>query len=131
MIYAHIQQLIEYAIQNQLMTREDEIVIRNQLMDVLHVYDWQDAPAAGNGASIDEILLPLIDYACENGVIADTTANRDLLDTKLMGIVTPLPREVIRDFRAAYSQSPEAATDWYYRHSKATNYVRAGRIART
>ena len=130
MIYADIQQLIDYSIQNHLIEPVDALVIRNQLMNALHVYDWQDEPANSTAASVDELLQPLIDYACENGVIEDTTANRDLFDTLLMGIVTPLPREVIRDFHAAYAKSPEAATDWYYAVSQKTNYVRAGRIAK-
>ncbi|MBR1483187.1 MAG: galactose-1-phosphate uridylyltransferase, partial [Ruminococcus sp.] len=130
MIYAHIQNLIDYSIQHQLIDKTDELVIRNQLMDALHVYDWQDEAAGSADAPVDDLLLPLIDYACANGVIEDTTANRDLFDTKLMGIVTPLPREVIRDFRAAYEQSPEAATEWYFAVSQKTNYVRAGRIAK-
>ena len=130
MIYADIQQLIDYSIQNHLIEPVDALVIRNQLMNALHVYDWQDEPAKSTAASVDELLQPLIDYACENGVIEDTTANRDLFDTLLMGIVTPLPREVIRGFHAAYEKSPEAATDWYYAVSQKTNYVRAGRIAK-
>lgn len=78
--------------------------------------------------TIDEILLPLLDYACANGVIEDTTANRDLFDTKLMGIVTPMPREVKMDFYSRLAKAPLDATNWYYDFSKKLNYVRAGRI---
>lgn len=130
MIYASIQKLIDYSIKNDLIEKVDELVIRNQLMDALHVYDWQDEAVENTGGSVDELLQPLIDYACENGVIEDTTANRDLFDTLLMGIVTPMPREIIRDFQIAYEKSPKEATDWYYDISQKTNYVRAGRIAK-
>jgi UDPglucose--hexose-1-phosphate uridylyltransferase len=109
---------------------EDEIVVRNQLMDALGVYDWIEPKVADEVISIDEILNNLVSYACENDVIEDTTANRDLFDTKLMGIVTPFPREVIRNFWKNYEQSPQLATDWYYDFSKKLNYVRAGRIAK-
>lgn len=129
-----IQQLIDYSVNSDLITRDDELVVRNMLMDALRVSDWEESSAKDitekSDASIDDILKPLIDYACEHGVIEDTTANRDLFDTKLMGIVTPMPREIIRDFRAAYEKSPEAATDWYFDVSKKLNYVRAGRIAK-
>lgn len=107
MIYANIQKLINYSIDNNLIEKVDELVVRNQLMNALRVYDWQDETVQNNGESVDEILQPLIDYACENGVIEDTTANRDLFDTLLMGIVTPMPREIIRDFRGAYEKSPK------------------------
>ena len=132
MICTNIQRLIDYSLKNGLITGDDELVIRNMLMDVLHVYEWTDPELqeTDGSAPIDDILAPMIDYAAEHGVIEDTSVNRDLFDTKLMGIVTPMPREVIRDFRAAYQKSPEAATDWYYDLSKKTNYVRAGRIAK-
>ena len=78
--------------------------------------------------TIDEILLPLVDYTGANGVIEDTTANRDLFDTKLMGIVTPMPREVKMDFYSRLAKAPLDATNWYYDFSKKLNYVRAGRI---
>ena len=135
MICNDIQKLINYSIAAELIDKEDEIVIRNMLMDALHVYDWDEEDAGGQGdgscvSSIDEILQPLIEYACENGVIEDTGANRDLFDTKLMGVVTPLPRDIIREFSGRYKESPETATDWYYDISKKLNYVRAGRIAK-
>ena len=130
MICSDIQRLIEYSINNGLIAREDEIVIRNMLMDLLKVYDWQEPEAVGARGSVDEILEPLLSCACEHGVIDDTAASRDLFDTALMGIVTPLPRDIIREFGRRLSESPEAATNWYYDISKRTNYVRAGRIAK-
>ena len=134
MICKAIQELILYSIQNGLITRDDELVVRNMLMDALRVTDWEDMPADEAALirekSIDDILSPLIAYACENGVIEDTTANRDLFDTKLMGLLTPMPREIIREFREQYTVSPEAATNWYYNISQKLNYVRAGRIAK-
>lgn len=134
MICTAIQNLIDYAIKNDLITRDDELVVRNMLMDALRVCDWEEPSAdkrtGKTDASVDDILKPLIDYACENGVIEDTTANRDLFDTKLMGILTPMPREIIRDFWAAYEKSPVDATDWYFDISQKLNYVRAGRIAK-
>ena len=132
MICTDIQRLINYSIQNGLITKDDELVVRNMLMDVLRVGDWTEPSdlSADPDMQIDDILRPLIDHACENGVIEDTTANRDLFDTRLMGILTPMPREIIRDFREQYGKSPHAATDWYYDISKKLNYVRAGRIAK-
>ncbi len=47
-----------------------------------------------------------------------------------MGVVTPRPSEVIRTFRSLYGESPEKATDWFYRFSQDTNYIRATRVAK-
>ncbi len=130
MICNEIQKLINYSIKSGLIEKEDEYVIRNQLMDALCVYDWEEPEVMENNFVIDDILDRLTDYACENEIIDDTTASRDLFDTKLMGIVTPFPREIIGKFNHLCLQSPEKATDWYYDISQKLNYVRAGRIAK-
>ena len=130
MICGAIQNLINYAIKNQLITEDDVIVVRNAIMDTLKLSDWDENATATDMDSIEAILAPIIDYACENEIIADTTNSRDLFDTKIMGLLTAMPREVIAEFNRRYEYSPKEATDWYYQYSKNTNYVRAERIAR-
>lgn len=131
MICDEIQRLIAYAIAEDLITEADRFVVQNQLMEALHLTDWQLSDSVSSCEnSIDAILQPLIAYACANGIIADTTASRDLFDTKLMGIFTPMPHEMIASFQQHYQESPESATDWYYDMSQKLNYVRAGRIAK-
>ena len=130
MICYAVQKLIEYAIKNQLITSDDLYVVRNQLMEALKLSDWEENDAVYSGESIDELLLPLIEYACENGIIQDTANSRDLFDTKLMGILSPMPREVIAEFKRRYAVGSKEATDWYFDFSKKLNYVRAGRIAK-
>lgn len=131
MICDAIQRLINYGITQDLITKADQFVVQNQLMEALHLTDWQLSGAGTEpDASIDAILQPLVEYACSNGIIADTAASRDLFDTKLMGILTPMPHEMIAKFQERYQESPEAATDWYFDISQKLNYVRAGRIAK-
>ena len=130
MICYAVQKLIDYAIKNEIITSDDIYVVRNQLMEALKLSDWEENNTEYSGESIDEILAPLIRYACENGIIQDTANSRDLFDTKLMGILTPMPREVIAEFKRRYAVSSKEATDWYYDFSKKLNYVRAGRIAK-
>ena len=130
MICGAVQKLIDYAIKNELITSDDLYVVRNQLMEALQLSDWEENNTEYSGESIDELLLPLIGYACENSIIQDTANSRDLFDTKLMGILTPMPREVIAEFKRRYAADPKEATDWYFDFSKKLNYVRAGRIAK-
>ena len=99
-------------------------------MVALKLTDWEENDAVYTGESIDEILAPMITDACENGIIQDTANSRDLFDTKLMGILTPMPREMIAEFKRRYAADPKEATDWYFDFSKKLNYVRAGRIAK-
>lgn len=130
MICNSVQKLIGYAERNGLTTTEDRYVVRNSLMEILKLDNWEEPTDSDGAQNIDEILDELVDYACENGITENTSACRDLFDTKLMGAVTPYPREVIRGFNSRLEHSPEEATDWYYGFCKALNYVRAGRIAK-
>lgn len=130
MICNSIQKLIDYAVKNNLTTTEDRYVVRNSLMEILRLDNREEPQNADSSQTIDEILGELVNYACEKGIIEDTTAYRDLLDTKLMGTVTPFPHEVIREFYGRLERSPKEATDWYFEFCKALNYVRAGRIAK-
>lgn len=130
MICNSVQKLIGYAERNGLTTTEDRYVVRNSLMEILKLDNWEEPTDSDGAQNIDEILDELVDYACENGITENTSACRDLFDTKLMGAVTPYPREVIRGFNSRLERSPEEATDWYYGFCKALNYVRAGRIAK-
>ena len=88
MIYRAINGLIRHAIEADLITNDDIFVVRNQLMDILKLTDWNDKePLTGN---IEELLEPLIDYAVKAGIIEDTSVQRDLFDTRVMGVFTPM-----------------------------------------
>ncbi len=130
MIYNAIQSLINYGLRNELITEDDVIVVRNSLIEALALGDWDENANGEDSDSIESILAPIIDYACEKGIISDTTNSRDLFDTRIMGLLTAMPREVIAEFKKRYANDPKEATDWYYEYSKNTNYVRAERIAK-
>lgn len=130
MICKYIQNLIDYALRCGLICPEDEIVVRNRFIAVFGLDDWNVSGEADSSLTIDEILGSLVNYACEHNIIQDTAASHDLFDTKLMGILTPFPREIIGAFRRKYKESPKAASDWYYDYNRNVNYVRAGRIAK-
>ena len=72
----------------------------------------------------------MTDDAVSRGVCPDNQTARDLFDTKLMGVLTPRPHEVRTSFRTLYEVSPREATDWFYRFSQDTNYIRRDRIAK-
>ena len=124
-----IDSLVSYAMNRGLAQPEDHQVLVNRLLEILKKDDYipTDEPQSED---LEEILREMLDYACEKGLCENNVVARDLFDTRLMGALTPMPREVIRTFREAYAQSPVAATDWYYRFSGDTNYIRRYRIAR-
>ncbi len=83
-------------------------------------------------AELEEILNRMCDYAYEKGFIAENgVVYRDLFDTKIMSMLLPRPSEVIRTFWELYEkESPRAATDYYYKFSRDSDYIRRYRIAR-
>ena len=124
-----IADLLAYAIRASLIEECDRVWAANRLLQALELDNWEE-PETAQDRPLEEILGDLLDWAVENGRIEDGTTSRDLFDTELMGRLTPRPSQVIREFECRYTQSPEAATDWYYRFSQDTDYIRRYRIAK-
>ena len=124
-----IAQLISYALEKRLIQPEDRMWTVNTLLEALALDGCalpEELPPAGE---LSAALDALLDDAVERGVLKENTVTyRDLLDTRLMGILTPRPSQVIGQFRSLYRQAPEKATDWYYQFSQDTNYIRRDRI---
>lgn len=125
----YVDCLVSYALGTGLAQEEDRRVLTNRLLDILHLEDYA-GDGQGKYQDLEEILSGILSYACEKGLCEDNITARDIFDTRLMGALTPMPREVIARFRREYAQSPQAATDWYYRFSGDTDYIRRYRVAR-
>ena len=123
-----ISELVKYGIQKGLIDPENKTFVINKLLEELGLnnFVWIDVEVR----EIHHILSDITDYAVECGIIEDTVTNRDLFDTKIMGIITPMPASVRNKFKELYVKSPKLATDFYYQFSKDTNYIRADRIAK-
>lgn len=125
-VNAYICALVQYGIDKQLIEPCDKVFIINQLLSPLQLDSYE--PAEPHAMLLEQILKGLTDYAVNRGIISDDITSRDLFDTKLMGILTPPPREIRSKFAALYEKSPEEATEWYYRFSQDTDYIRRYRI---
>ncbi|MGN8896604.1 UDP-glucose--hexose-1-phosphate uridylyltransferase [Flavonifractor sp. HCP28S3_F3] len=128
-----IAKLLSYALDKELIQPSEELWAANVLLDALGLDGCSlpdPLPAMGEG-ELPVVLDALLDDAAERGVLAENTITyRDLLDTKLMGVLTPRPAQVIEKFQALYREDPKKATDWYYKFSQDTNYIRRDRIAK-
>ena len=125
---AYLDALVHYAIGCGLIEQADACYVKNRLLEILRL---DEAPTEGEiHAALPELLAALTDDAVQRGLIGDSVTERDLFDTKLMGALTPYPHEVRAEFARRYAASPEAATDWFYRFSQDTNYIRRDRIAK-
>ena len=124
-----IDSLVSYAMNRGLAEPVDHQVLTNRLLDILRLDDYElsDEPQSED---LEEILAGILDYAVAHGLCEDNITARDIFDTRIMGAVTPMPREVVRTFKEKYAISPVEATDWYYRFSCDTDYIRRYRIAK-
>ena len=129
MIYDSIKKLVTYATEHYLIHPVDRTWATNRILEALHLDEYVEPETAFSDVDLEETLAELLDYAAANGLIEEnTTLYRDLFDTKLMGLLTPAPHEVIDTFTALYSESPEEATDYYYKLSRDTDYIRTYRV---
>ena len=127
MINTKIAQLVNYGIKTGLIEEDDKICITNNLLEALSLTDYVE-PDEVPEAELEDILGGLLDYAVSAGIIEDSTTYRDLFDTRLMGILTPRPSVVRKTFKELYEEDPVKATDWYYKLSCDTDYIRRYRI---
>ena len=123
-----INRLINFAMQNNLIEKEDRYYAANSLIDMLNVAEYVPEDITEKLPTAMPILDNMLDYAVSEKIIEDTVNERDLFDTRLMDAVMPRPSEVVKRFHADYEKSPELATDNYYKLSIASNYIRKDRI---
>lgn len=129
MIQEWIGELVTYGLQNGLVDPADEIYVTNQLLALFELTDYTVPAERKLPRKISHILEDMTEYGRQMGIWqADTITQKDLIDTKIMGLLTPPPSVVRKQFWRLYSISPEKATDAYYRFSQATNYIRKDRI---
>ena len=128
MIDTNIRQLVAYAIDRDLIDPRDSRWAVNRLLEVLQMDAIADGEIPTEIPPLEEILAPMLDDAAARGLIENSTTSRDLFDTKLMGALTPPPSQVIDKFQSLYAESPEKATDFFYRFSRDTDYIRRYRV---
>ena len=128
-VNAAICALVDYGEERGLITSVDRAYSINGLLEALKIQDFKKEEY--DDTNLDAILDTLLSYAEKNGIIeADSTVARDLFDTKLMGIICPRPSEVVEKFYSIYKTSPKEATDYFYKLSCDSNYIRTSRVKR-
>lgn len=127
MIEESIAKLVQYGMEQGLLQEEDRIYAINRILEVLKLDDYQEQ--VPEHPDLEETLNELLDYAAEKGLMEhNSVVYRDLFDTKLMDCLMPRPSEVTAKFRELYQKSPVEATDYFYKLSQDSNYIRRYRI---
>ena len=131
MIDIQIKKLINYALECGLIEQDDVIYTTNRILEILCLDEYTEPEEECVCESLEETLGAILDFAAEKGLIDGSITSRDLFDTKVMSALVPRPGEVINTFYTLYDEiSPEAATDYYYKLSRDTDYIRRYRIVK-
>ena len=132
----NINRLAAYGLKSGLIEKEDLIFVKNQLLAALNIDGFETPEQAAEIpeveiSDLEDILKNLLDYAVEHNLTqGDGIAARDLFDTKLMSLLTDRPSNIRAKFNELYAKSPKEATDWFYKFSQDTDYIRRYRICR-
>jgi len=131
MVNRAIKKLVQYGLSTGLITEVDRIYATNQLLDVLGLDEYEEPGPIEEPVVLEEVLKELLDYAHESGVLPeDSITYRDLFDTKLMNCLMPRPVEVVHTFWKHYQESPRKATDYFYKLSQDSDYIRRYRVCK-
>ena len=130
MVYEAIKKLVTYGIETGLISEEERIYSTNLILDVLKLDDYEEPEENYKDVELQPVLKELLDFAVEKGLIEDSVVYRDLFDTRLMNCLMPRPSQVIKTFKEKYAVSPKEATDYYYKLSQDSDYIRRYRVCR-
>lgn len=131
MLYKNIRHLVDYGIRTGLTPECERIYTTNLLLDLFHEDNYEEPEAVAYGSpDLETVLANLLNIAVERGIIEDNVVYRDLFDTKLMNCLLPRPAQVQATFWEKYAISPEKATDYYYKFSQDSDYIRRYRVAK-
>ena len=128
-VYEAIAALVQYGIDTGLTPECERIYTTNQLLEVMQLDDYEE-PVETTAAPLEEILDVLLADACSRGLTQDSVVYRDLFDTKLMNALMPRPSQVREAFWKEYKESPEKATEYFYKLSQDSNYIRRYRVCK-
>jgi len=131
-IYKEIQRLINYGLDKGLILKEDELYVRNRLLEILGLDSFEEMEVPDEKLKNPQPILDnLLDYAYEKGILEHNTVTyRDIMDSRIMNCFVARPSDVIRKFWENYKISPQKATEEYYKMSIASNYIRTERTDR-
>ncbi len=129
MLSENIAALVQYGIETGLVPACEKIYTTNLLLDLFHEDDYEE-PSVIPAKSLEAILRDLLDIAVKRELIPDSIAYRDLFDTRLMNCLVPRPSQVQQLFWEKYKHSPIEATEYFYKLSQDSDYIRRYRVCK-
>jgi len=130
LIYKLLEGLIQQALNAHLIEAADAIYARNQVMDLLKLESFPEEAVKAADDTIPNLLENVIAYAIDQEIIMDVFDDKEILSANIMNCFVARPSVINAVFQQKYSESPMAATDYFYELSKNSNYIQMNRIAK-
>ncbi|MGM0212497.1 UDP-glucose--hexose-1-phosphate uridylyltransferase [Enterococcus sp. AZ109] len=108
----------------------DRIYLENQVIGLIGQDGLEVAEVRPVEMTAAELVQPLIERGITNQVIGELAAEKDILESKLMDLLTPPPSVVNAYFAQYYAKSPKEATDYFFHLSQTNNYIKTKDIAK-
>lgn len=125
----NVKRLVQYGVESGLIPEEERIYTTNQILELFEEEEYIEPEENFADVDLEDVLKELLDYAAGKGILKENSVvYRDLFDTKIMNCLVPRPAQVIGRFKELYGESPVKATDYYYKLSQDTDYIRRYRI---
>ena len=128
MLYANIKKLVQYGVETGLTPACEKNYTTNLLLDVFKEDEYVEPEEEYTDINLEVVLNALLDEAVKSNLIEDSIVYRDLFDTKLMNCLMPRPAQVQKEFWSRYEKDPQEATDYFYKLSQDSNYIRRYRV---
>ena len=131
-IYDDIELLCSYSVGKKLIGEEDFDYSYNKLTNLLLLGECGVTNINYKGVEEPSTLLdPILDYAYEQGLFSpNTIKQRDLFEAKIMDIFIPRPSTINNKFTSFLENNPIKATDYFYRLSEKSNYIKTSRTSK-
>ena len=128
MLYENIKKLVQYGVETGLTPACEKNYTINLLLDVFKEDEYVEPEEEYRDINLEEVLNALLDEAVKRNLIEDSVVYRDLFDTRLMNCLMPRPAQVQNEFWSRYEKDPQEATDYFYKLSQDSDYIRRYRV---
>ncbi|MCO0599269.1 UDP-glucose--hexose-1-phosphate uridylyltransferase [Peribacillus butanolivorans] len=105
----------------------DVIYKRNQLLDLLGLTEYTEPNQIKKKDRL-HYLDEMIENAVKRALINDTLTEKEILESKIMDVITPAPSVINAKFNELFLDGPKKATAYFYQLSKKNDYIKTRAI---
>ncbi|AYU55896.1 UDP-glucose--hexose-1-phosphate uridylyltransferase [Staphylococcus debuckii] len=127
----YVNRFIDDAIQYNDYEPTDAYYLQNLILEITGAekVDEQATEYNFTNLSPNDIAQHWIEQMIENQIIEDVVYQKEIIETKLLDLITPKPSTINRRFNELYEQHPGKATDYFYELCKRNHYIKTDAIA--